>query len=106
MHLRYWGDSYDLVKQSLLRWLRPLGDWSVHPMFTEHVALEQTEQFAAFLAARLLSGAVLTSSTNRADYLACASGCSNLFLDPDTGLWLKSMRGKRAPQFLFAGELV
>ncbi len=36
----------------------------------------------------------------------CLGVLSNLFLDPDTGLRLKSMRGKRAPQFLFAGELV
>jgi len=38
MRMRYFGDSYDIVKQSLLRWLRPLGEWSVHPMFTEPVS--------------------------------------------------------------------
>lgn len=32
MHVRYFGDSYDIVKQSLLRWLAPLGPWAAHPI--------------------------------------------------------------------------
>ena len=106
MHLnKYFGDSYDIVKQSLIRWLTPFGPWSVHPMFTEQVAPADARAFAAFLGAQLLSDAVLTASA-RPTYFACASRCKNLFLDPDTGLRLDCVHGKRAPEFLFASELI
>jgi hypothetical protein len=36
--MRYFGDSYDIVKQSLIRWLADFGQWSAHPMFPEGVA--------------------------------------------------------------------
>jgi hypothetical protein len=105
MRLLHLGDSYDIVKQSFLRWLAPLGEWSVHPMFTESVAQSQAELFAAFLGARLLSIAVLTPTTDRSKYLACNPSCRNLFLDPDTGVKLERVGGKRALAFLFADEL-
>jgi hypothetical protein len=37
MKLRYFGDSYDIVKKSMLAWLSPFGKWQTHPMFTEVV---------------------------------------------------------------------
>lgn len=106
VRLSYWGDSYDVVKQSLLRWLQPFGAWSVHPMFTEVVPPAEAERFAAFLGCRLLTSEALTPGTDRAAYFACAATCGNLFLDPDTGLRLDPIGGMRSPEFLFSPELV
>ena len=83
MHLNnYFGDSYDIVKQSLIRWLAPLGEWSAHPMFTETVQPEHATSFERFLGVRLLSNDVLCADTNRYAYFACAAQSGNLFLDP------------------------
>jgi len=104
--MSYFGDSYDIVKQSLLRWLRDFGDWSVHPMFTEPVAPEEVAAFANFLDASVASTDVLTPDTKRSSYFLCVESCGNLFLDPNTGLRLRSTRSRRAPEFLFATELM
>jgi hypothetical protein len=106
MHIKYFGDSYDIVKQSLIRWLAPFGRWSVHPMFTETPGPMEATHFATFLGADLLSDTVLTAGTHRPAYFSCASMCGNFFLDPDTGLRLEPVRGKRAPEFLFVSELI
>jgi hypothetical protein len=105
MHMQYFGDSYDIVKQSLIRWLGRFGDWSVHPMLTESATAQQVERFEWFLGARVLSAEVLTTSTNRESYLSCGTKCGNLFLDPDTGFRSRE-RGARAPRtkYLFAHE--
>ncbi len=106
MRMKYFGDSYDIVKQSLLRWLLPLGAWSVHPMFTEPAPPEKVAAFAEFLGAEVVSTEVLTAATDRSSYFSRAEPCRNLFLDPDTGLRLQSVRPGRAPAYLFAPELV
>ena len=114
MRMRYFGDSYDIVKQSFLRWLRSFGEWSVHPMFTEPVTPNDVDAFQALLGAKIVSTEVLTRDTDRSKYFSCARCCGHLFLDPDTGLLLdsdtglrmRSTRGVRAPQYLFASELV
>lgn len=38
MKLQYFGDSYDIVKKSLICWLSEFGPWVTHPMFTEDVS--------------------------------------------------------------------
>lgn len=107
MKAKFLGDSYDVVKQSLIRWLRTFGGWAVHPMFTERVSPRLASEFSNFLGARLLSQAVLRSRTDRAQYLAPALNTDeNVFLDPDTGLRLKPIQGREAPAYLFAPELV
>ncbi len=106
MRMRYFGDSYDIVKQSLLRWLRRFGEWSAHPMFTESVTPADVAAFEALLGAKVVSTEVLTLDTDRLAYFSCAASCGNLFLDPDTGLRMRSTRGVRAPEYLFASELV
>jgi hypothetical protein len=105
MRMSYFGDSHDIVKQSLLRWLRPFGEWSVHPMFTEPVSATDVSVFERFLGAKVISTDVLTSKTNRSAYFSCSSSCGNLLLDPDTGIRLKDTRGVRANGYLFAGDL-
>jgi hypothetical protein len=106
MRMRHFGDSYDIVKQSLLRWLRNFGGWSVHPMFTESVTPTNVFAFESLLSAKVVSTEVLTLDTDRLAYFSCASSCGHLFLDPDTGLRMLSTRGIRAPEYLFASELV
>ena len=105
MRMDYLGDSYDIVKQSLLRWLQLFGKWAVHPMFTEPFPPAQVIAYESLLGANVLSAEVLTLDTNRAAYFACASSSGNLFLDPDTGLRVMSTRGAHAPKYLFARDL-
>jgi hypothetical protein len=105
MRIRYFGDSYDIVKQSLLRWLRTFGEWSVHPMFTEIVSQTDAAALEMLLDAKIVSTEVLTLDTNRSVYLASGASCGHLFLDPDTGLRMRPTRGAHAPQYLFAAEL-
>ena len=106
MRMSYFGDSYDVVKQSLLRWLQPFGEWSVHPMFTEPVSATDVSVFEQFLGAKVVSTEVLFTNTDREAYFSCACSCGNLFLDPDTGIRLKDTRGVRAHEYLFASELL
>jgi hypothetical protein len=60
MNPKYLGDSYDIVKPSLLRWLAGVGTWTTHPMFTEPVSGEQADIFSRLLGTRLLSHDTLT----------------------------------------------
>lgn len=106
MHMKYFGDSYDIVKLSLISWLRCFGEWSVHPMLTERANPADIQTFERLLNARVISAEVLTTTTDRAAYLSCATHGGNLFLDPDPGLRLKSTKGLRAPEYLFSEELV
>ena len=95
MRMKYLGDSYDIVKQSLLLWLKSLGEWSVHPMFTESVGKAGIMEFEAILGAKVISTDVLTLASDRSAYFSCARSCGNLFLDPDTGLRMHPTRGLR-----------
>lgn len=90
----------------MLRWLRPLGAWSVHPMFTETVNRADIDAFESLLNARVVSEEVLTSITDRRMYFSCAARCGHLFLDPDTGLRMKSTTGAKTSAYLFAHELL
>lgn len=107
MNPKYLGDSYDIVKQSLLRWLGAVGAWTTHPMFTESVSWGQAKTFSRILGTRLLSYDVLTQTTDRDVYLAPARDSSDhVFLDPDTGIRPKPIGGIKAPRYLFGTELV
>ena len=106
MRLKYLGDSYDIVKQSLLRWLGHFGEWAVHPMFTESVTDADVKSFEALLGARIISKEVLSLESKREDYFAPAAFAGNIFMDPDTGLRLQDTRSVRAPEFLFMSDLL
>jgi len=93
--LSFFGDSYDIVKQCLINWLS-FGEWLVHPMFTEPVSPEAAAEYSRFLGASLLSVEVLTPKTDRSQYFGTCHTCGHLFLDPDTGLWIKRARPARA----------
>src|SRR5262245_16609911 len=106
MRMDYFGDSYDIVKQSLLRWLRNFGEWSVHPMLTESVSQADVRAFESMLNARVISTDVFTAYSDRAAYLECGARCGHLFLDPDTGLRMRSVGGVRSPEYIFASEVL
>jgi hypothetical protein len=106
MKMRYFGDSYDIVKQSLLRWLQGFGDWSAHPMFTEPVSSADITSLERLMAVKVVSREVLTVDTDRVEYLRPGLSANHLFLDPDTGLRMRRTRGVRSPEFLFGDELV
>jgi hypothetical protein len=106
MNLKHFGDSYDIVKQSLLQWLSDFGPWAAHPMFTHPVKDADATAFAAFLGVRLVSTVVLDGSCNRRAYLAACGDCRSIFLDPDTGVRLGNAKGKQSISFIFGDELV
>src|SRR5687768_2607862 len=87
MRMRYFGDSYDIIKKSFIAWLTPLGPWKTHPMFSEEVSAEHADSLVRFLDTPLLSSSRLVSRTNREEYFAVAAGeKAHVFLDPDTGI--------------------
>jgi len=106
MKLQFFGDSYDIVKKSLISWLGEFGSWSAHPMFTEPVEPEEAALFAHFLGAHLISTETLTPSTDRAAYFMPCWSAGNLFLDPDTGVRLKPRWGLKSVNYIFGPELV
>lgn len=104
---KYLGDSYDIVKQSLLRWLSALGPWYTHPMFTEPLTPDQTDIYSRLLSTHLLSSKTLTPGTDRNTYIEPARKCTDhVFLDPDIGVRLNPIRGAKAPRYLFSTELI
>lgn len=106
MKLQYFGDSYDIVKKSLIEWLSEFGPWVTHPMFTEPFAKRNAAAFSLLLKTPLLSEEVLTPQTDRTQYFAKCRKAGNLFLDPDTGVCLKRRGGKKSENFVFGADLV
>ncbi|HEU0144347.1 MAG TPA: hypothetical protein VFQ47_06145 [Nitrososphaera sp.] len=106
MKLQFFGDSYDIIKKSLISWLGEFGSRSAHPMFTEPTTLAQAALFARFLDAHLISTETLAPSTDRAAYFMPCRSAGNLFLDPDTGVRLKPRRGLKSVNYIFGSELV
>lgn len=106
MNLKHFGDSYDVVKRSLLEWLADFGPWAAHPMFTHPTSVSESEAFSRFLGVPLVSTNVLDATCDRASYFASCRPCNSLFLDPDTGIRLKAFKGHRAPAFVFGEELI
>lgn len=104
MKLRFLGDSYDIVKKSLITWLADFGPWLAHPMFMEPVTLDKAGSFSRFLGVPLISTEVLTPKTNRAEYFSSCQTTGNLFLDPDTGVCLLPRRGARSVSYVFGSE--
>ncbi|MGH9779648.1 MAG: hypothetical protein ACRD5I_14680 [Candidatus Acidiferrales bacterium] len=105
MKLRFFGDSHDIVKKSLLGWLIDFGPWAAHPMFTHAVSDAQATEFERFLGVSLISTAVLHPRSDRERYFATQQEVGSIFLDPDTGIRLKRFQGNLANRFIFADEL-
>lgn len=106
MKFKYFGDSYDIVKKSLIAWLGDFGGWYAHPMFTEPVTPDEAALFARFLGAQLVSAEELTPRIDRAAYFSSCRGVGNLFLDPDTGVRLEPRRDSKSVNYIFGPELI
>jgi hypothetical protein len=106
MDLKHFGDSYDIVKKSLIAWLLDLGPWSAHPMFTHHVSSAEAQKFARFLGVPLLSRERLRSESDRIRYFSICETAQHVFLDPDTGLKVSPVAASKAPHFLLCDELM
>lgn len=107
MRKDFFGDSYDIVKHTLLEWLGELGNWQAHPMFTETWEKHEAEAFSRLLGVPLVSRELLGPKSNRGEYFEDAEKCpDHLLLDPDTGVRLDPVGGKRARSYLFADELI
>ena len=108
MKLRYLGDSYDLVKRDLLTWLKPLGTWRVHPMFTEPFCAEKITCYKKLLGVRrLITDKVLPPRPQRRAYIELAQKHKhgNVLFDPNTGLKIEGT-GADARSFLCIDELL
>ena len=105
MDLSKFGDSYDIVKQSLLHWLNPLGPWACHPMFREVVEEKKRDKFERFLGVELLSSEPIIRNGRKRFFETAKSWNKNLLLDPTTGLSVPSRETKRS-FYLMGTELV
>jgi hypothetical protein len=106
MRRLYFGDSYDIVKKSLICWLADFGPWSLQPMFTEPIEPAEARWFANFLGAQLVSDQAqqltpLTPSSDRDDFFASSKAIHSLFVDPNTGLAQKVRPGRLSNYLLF-----
>ena len=100
------GDSYDIVKQSILRWLSACGTWSVHPMFTDQDPTSYAEAYCCFLGVSAVTTETFRKYRPRDRWIAAGDACQDhLFLDPDTGLRLDEPRGN-LNKYLLVCELV
>ena len=88
MNRNKFGDSYDIVKQSLLRWLSDHGTWSVHPMFTDKDPTSYAEAYCSFLGVSAATIQTFFGKYHSRDcWIAAGNNCQHhLFFDPDTGL--------------------
>ena len=106
MNYGYFGNTYDIVKHSLLRWLAPCGAWSVHPMFTDDDPAHYVADYCCLLGAPAVSTETFRQADNRDAWIAAGNACQgHLFLDPDTGLRLNRPT-RRLEKYLMINELV
>ena len=108
MNEEKFGDSYDIVKRSLLEWLSDLGEWAAHPMLTQQPKDDSSflRRYTDFLRVLHPPPEKLRDPWDRNSLLDWAEQCRDyhLFLDPDTGLMLPS--GRATEKHLKADDLV
>ena len=89
MHQRFFGESRDIAKRQIMKWLAPNVRWSAHPMwYGNRKAKPHVPNFlncyAAAIDVAIVDGG---DSANPDALLEATLGCrEHLFLDPDTGL--------------------
>ena len=105
MELRHLGDDYDLIKRYLMALLAPDGDWAIVPMFTDEWLPADIESYERLLGGRVLTPELLGPDTDRQEYFRVAADAGHVFIDPNTGVKVKRMRGVEAPKYVFVEEL-
>ena len=88
MHPRFFGESRDIAKRHIMRWLAPNACWAAHPMwFGQRPEPPCDRAFLDQYAAALDVDIVEGESPNENEFLRSADTCrEHLLLDPDTGL--------------------
>lgn len=94
MNYGVFGDSYDIVKQGMLRWLSCYGKWAVHPMFTDEDPAHYADTYCRILGVELEDVVVRRTIKRRINrdrwIITPAAECKDhLFIDPDIGLRLE-----------------
>ena len=88
MHPAKYGDTYEMAKICMLRWLERFGPWGIHPMYFPKRGEPRDEAFpcnyADFLGITCVGGDIRTPGSL---VEAVDNWQGALFLDPDTGLW-------------------
>jgi hypothetical protein len=103
VHPSFFGDSYDIVKHTLLRWLQPLGPWVAHPMFRSHFSGTFIDAYETLIDVPLITREPIPIGRRRGDHLDQANTHKNVLFDPDTGI---RTRGKRTRKHLTVDEIV
>ena len=105
VNAKHLGDSYDLVKRSLLACLEELGLWHVHPMFTAAFNPGEIKCYQDLLGVPLITSEPLPIRPKREAHIELAHVHGHVLFDPDTGL---KMNGRvSAPRkYLFKNELL
>ena len=89
MNPKFFGESHDIAKREVMRWLAPCHAWATHPMyFVAEGAPQYDEGFPVRYAAALGVDIVEGDTLDRKMLPEIAKACpKHLLLDPDTGLW-------------------
>ena len=89
MHPKFFGESRDITKRQLMRWLAPDERWAAHPMWFHRERPQPPEDggflndYAAALDVDIVNGECRDPNT----LLGAAATCKqHILLDPDTGL--------------------
>ena len=89
MHPKYFGESHDMAKRQIMRWLAPDERWTAHPMWFDQRPGDPCvpnfpDQYAKALGVRIVDA----DPEDRSRFHEAAASCGeHLLLDPDTGLW-------------------
>ena len=112
MNHEKFGDSYDFVKGGILQLLGNLGDWYVHPMFTDHDPMIYADEYQELLGVPAVTLEPYYQ-VGREAWIAPGIACQgHLLLDPDTGVPFNQAGQPRhqgmppAARYLSAYELV
>ena len=106
MHMKHFGDGWDILKQALLQWLDPEDEWGVHPMFTHSVTAQEVQDYEAFLNARVLRAECLQQGVDRKTYLSIGNWGGHVFFDPDTGVKMGPPKQTwKSPMYIYGEEL-
>ena len=89
MHPRFFGESHDMAKRQIMRWLAPKERWAAHPMWFDQGPEDRCyPDFPSEYAAALGVCIVDVDPQDRSKFFEAAQTCGeHLLLDPDTGLW-------------------
>ena len=107
MRMRYFGDSYDIVKRFLPHTIDPEGSWAAFPMFTDSDSQRIAAGYEAFLGVRVIRSDTIQVDTVRREHFEISPHEHRLFVDPNTGIRMgPPTKAKSSPDYVFSEELI